>query len=180
MEFSRGLTALRAGDQSTALSGFLMALAIDPETPAHRHKALELLGLTSNYTALPQAVLAGLTRCIQDPEIDLQPLALVVRTLLQHNPMRDQWLVLTDKGGDTLELALDNGSLDGLLTDVLIRAVLNHAINISLDLEVSSRDCGATVCDARSKNQPPFCWGATAVFLKPWPFKPNEPILPGL
>ena len=134
-EFTRGLTALKAGDQSTALSGFLMALALDPEIPVHRHKTLELLGLTSNYTTLPQVVLDGLVQCTEDSDLDLQALALVVRTLLQHNPMRDQWLALAYEGGDTLEQALDNGTFDGLLTDPLVRAVLNHATNISLDLE---------------------------------------------
>ena len=92
-EFERGLLAQRNGDQVQAFSGFLMALAMDPETPAYRHKALDVLGMTAHYTALPQPVLDGLIRCAQDPDLDLQPLALVVRTLVRNNASRDQWLL---------------------------------------------------------------------------------------
>ncbi len=132
-EFDRGLTALNAGDQSQALSGFLMAL--DPETPAHRQKALETLGTSVGYTTLPQPVLDGLARCTEDPVVDLQPLALVVKTLLEHHAMRSRWLDLLDQGDDVLEHALADGVFDSILTDPIIRAVLNTAINISLDLE---------------------------------------------
>lgn len=135
-EFKRGLTALQAGDRSSALSGFLMALALDPDNPGHRRYAVDLLGTTGGYTSLPRPVLDGLARCTEDPSLDLQPLALVARTLLEHNPKRQEWLSLVESDeAQEVERALAQGYFDDLLNDPITQAVLQHATNISLDLE---------------------------------------------
>lgn len=61
-EFRRGIDALKVGNRSAALSGFIMALALDLDVAAHRQRALEVLGTTTGYTALPQTVSDGLAR----------------------------------------------------------------------------------------------------------------------
>ena len=37
-EFQRGIAALKSGNLGEALSGFLMALALDPGVPAHANR----------------------------------------------------------------------------------------------------------------------------------------------
>lgn len=77
-------------------------------------------------------------------------MALVVRTLLDHNPKRDQWLVIARSSNDTqIEQALANGVFDSLIIDPLTRVVVTHAINISLDLEdILTGFCGAMASNA--------------------------------
>ena len=135
-EYQRAELALIQGNISEALSGSLMALALNPGKSAHRAMAMKLLGMTGGYPTLPGPVLDGLVRCIDDPDLDLQPLALVVRNLLDANPLRDQWLELSQSSdfGST-ELAIKDDIFDSLFNDRLVRAVLTQATNVSLDLE---------------------------------------------
>ncbi len=134
--FEEGRAALLAADRKRAMAGFLMALALKPEEHRYQVAALDSLATATGYTSLPPAVLEALKVCAENPKLDLQPLAMVVRTLLAHHPKRAAWLALThETDSEELETALPSGLLDDVFTDPLVRAVLEHAVNISFDLE---------------------------------------------
>lgn len=134
--YEDGRAGLLAGDRKRAMAGFLMAVAIAPDDRRYQSAALDILTTATGYASLPTAVLEALVRCTSNPDLDLQALAMVVRNLLAHNPHRTLWLELTNgSGSHALEQSLASGGFDGLITDPLLRAVLDHATNISLDLE---------------------------------------------
>ena len=72
LSFHSAQLALGVGDRKGALSGLLMALALEPENPAYRRAALNILSVTSGYKTLPTPVLQVLRHCATDPSLDLQ------------------------------------------------------------------------------------------------------------
>lgn len=135
-DFQRGLAALEAGDRSGAFSGFLMALAQEPDNTLYRQHALDILGTTGGYASLPDEVLSALARCADDASLDLQPLALVLKTLLPYRPETEDWLrVARGRDSKTYTDGLRSGLFDNLATDPLVGVVLRRTTNVSLILE---------------------------------------------
>lgn len=132
---AEALRALRSGERRAALSGALMALALDPSVRAHRALALELLGATGGYRTLPAPVLAGLRACAADATLDLQPLALVVKTLLEANA-RFAALERTLAGpAADVEAALAAGAWAWFCDEPMLLGVLSRATPIGVRLE---------------------------------------------
>lgn len=135
-DFGRGLTALKAGDRSGAFSGFLMALALDPDNPLYQKHALDILETTGGYTTLPEPILDALAGCARNPDLDLQPLSLVVKILLPHRADIDECLTAASSSDtDFFNRNVDAGLFDGLASDPIICAVLRRCTNVSVILE---------------------------------------------
>lgn len=135
-DFRRGLDAFKKGDRSGALSGFLMALALEPGNALYRQHALTILGTSGGYTSLPKPVLDALALCGDDQNLDVQPLALVVQLLLPHHPSVDDWLLLTSQDDTNLfDQSVADGVFDELAADPLIRPVLRRTTSVSPVLE---------------------------------------------
>ncbi|MBL8643871.1 MAG: hypothetical protein JNK21_08050, partial [Rhodospirillaceae bacterium] len=113
--YRNGLAARAAGDLKGALSGFLMALALNPDEPAHRRAALDVLGVTSGYKTLPDAVLDALRRAASDPTLDLQPLSLVVKTLCENDARLAEMERALSGPAEDIEQRIAKGRWDWLL-----------------------------------------------------------------
>jgi len=131
--FQAAQAALARGERRAALSGFLMALALAPEERAHRRAALNILGVTAGYKSLPAPVLDGLRHCATDPALDVQPLALIVKTLFEADP-RFAVMEATPPGTQT-DAAIKTGAWDWFLNEPMLLAVLSRATAIGLRLE---------------------------------------------
>ena len=147
--YRAGVGAYTAGDMRGAAAGFLTAFGLVPDDPAYRRAAFDILNLMSGYRALPAPVIAGLERAIAANDLDLQPLALVVRNLLEADPRLAALEILTD--GD-LEARLPDAGW--LLEDQLLRAVLTRAVNISPRLEAVFARLRAHLCHAVADDRP--------------------------
>lgn len=135
-DFQRGLAAYNAGDRRGAFSGFLMALALEPDQPLYRKYALEILGTSGGYASLPVPVVDALAGCADDASLDLQPLALVVKVLLPHGTETPEWTSATCQNNtDLFDEAVEAGLFDGLASTSIIGTVLKHATNVSVALE---------------------------------------------
>lgn len=132
--FARGLAARNRGDLKGALSGFLVALALAPSTPLYRREALAILGVTSGYKSLPEPVLDALRGCALDPALDIQPLALVVRNVLENDP-RLAAMRASLVNGDNAAGRIAGGTWDWFLAEPLLHAVLARATAIGSGLE---------------------------------------------
>lgn len=135
-DFQRGLEAIKAGDRGGAFSGFLMALALEPDNSLYRRHALDILSTSGGYTTLPEPILDALAGCADDPALDLQPLALVVKLLLPHQASLKAWLNATSQHDtDVFNRQVEDGLFDDLTSDPLIATVLLHTTNVSVVLE---------------------------------------------
>jgi SAM-dependent methyltransferase len=142
--FSAGAAARAAGDARGAAAGFLTAFGLAPGVPAYRRAAFDVLNVMVGYRSLPAAVRTGLEAAARDPEIDLQPLSLVVRNLVEHDPRLDA-------------LARDDaGFADAawLLDDPLLIAVLARAVNIAPRLEAALVRLRRHLCLAVAADKP--------------------------
>lgn len=135
-DFRRGLAAYNAGDRRGAFSGFLMALALEPDHPLYRKCALEILGTSGGYAILPQPVTDALAGCADDPTLDLQPLALVAKMLLPHRAEAQEWTsTACHDDTNSFDEAVKGGLFDDLATDPIINIVLQRTTNVSTVLE---------------------------------------------
>lgn len=135
-DFQRGLAAYKAGDRRGAFSGFLMALALQPDHPLYRKYALEILGVSGGYASLPQPVTHALAKCADDPTLDLQPLALVAKTLLPRRAEAQGWTSTSCQNNtNVFDESVKAGLFDELAADPIIRTVLTRTTNVSTVLE---------------------------------------------
>ncbi|MCB2109182.1 MAG: class I SAM-dependent methyltransferase, partial [Rhodobacteraceae bacterium] len=133
--YAEGLAAARVGDRKTALREFLMALALDPSVAAHRRAAMGALRTASGYSTLPDIVIEGLKICAADAELDLQPLAMVSKQIIEADARLPDALAAATDHVATLETKLKDGAWDWLLDNPLLVPMLSRAVNISLPLE---------------------------------------------
>ncbi|MBL8631187.1 MAG: class I SAM-dependent methyltransferase [Rhodospirillaceae bacterium] len=133
--YATALAARRQGDLKAALSGFLMALALAPEHPAYRREALSILGIVSGYKTLPAPVLNALRGAVSDPALDVQPLSLVVRNIIEGDDRFAGVEATLAGAADLIEHQIDNGAWDWLLNEPLLHGVLARAILIGNRLE---------------------------------------------
>ncbi len=147
--YQAGVAAYSVGDMRGAASGFLTAFGLAPDDPSYRRAAFDILNLMSGYRALPASVIAGLERAADANDLDLQPLALVVRNLLEADP---RLAPLEALSGEALEAALPDAAW--LLDHRLLRAVLVRAVNISPRLEAVFTRLRAHLCEAVAANRP--------------------------
>ncbi|MDX2145105.1 MAG: class I SAM-dependent methyltransferase [Rhodospirillaceae bacterium] len=133
--YANGRQQLAAGDLKSALSNFLVALALAPHERAHRTAALNILGLATGYRTLPPAVLAALRDCVSDPTLDVQPLSLVMKTLAEADARLAELDVALARPAQDAEQYLARGHADWLLADPLLHGVLARGIVIGLRLE---------------------------------------------
>lgn len=133
--FESALAARRSGDGKGMLSGFLMALALSPDTPEYRREAVNLLGVTSGYKSLPAPVMDALRSCVADPSLDAQPLSLVLKTVMEADA-RFAALENTLAGPESeTERRISDGAWDWFLTEPLLHGVLARAIVIGVRME---------------------------------------------
>jgi len=80
--FTAAEAAYARGDLKTAIQSYLTAFAHEPESPVYRRTALESLNKLDGYKKLSSKIVAGLEDCVDDPTLDLQPLARVVKNIV--------------------------------------------------------------------------------------------------
>jgi SAM-dependent methyltransferase len=131
--YAEGRAKRASGDDRGAIAGFLMAFALAPDVVAYRQTAFEILNVLSGYDRLPLPLMQALARAVTDPDLDIQPLGLVVRNLLASDPRLAQFR--TALAGETAaaETAIEGASW--LLEDGLLLAVLSRAFNVSTEIE---------------------------------------------
>lgn len=112
---------------------FLMAFAIAPGVAAYRNAAFEVLNVMGGYRTLPVGVMAGLAGAVCDPKLDIQPLSLVVRNLIESDARLPELNKMLAGDGAAIEKALPGAAW--LLTDPLLTAVLARAVNIGAQIE---------------------------------------------
>jgi len=127
--------AVRVGNRKAALSGALMALALDPHTPAHRRMALDILGVTSGYKTLPAPVMDALRICAADAALDVQPLSLVVKTIFEADPRFSEMERILQGPATEIESAIVAGQWNWFFDEPIFLAVLARATLISIRIE---------------------------------------------
>ncbi len=78
--------AIARGEYKAGFRDALMALALNPTVDSHRRLALSDFSIMSGYRTLPDVVVSALEHCTNDQPLNLQPLAMVVREVLPHDP----------------------------------------------------------------------------------------------
>lgn len=135
MAFENATAVIARGEFKVGFRDALMALALNPAVDSHRRLALSYFRVMSGYRRLPDAVVSALEHCTNDPSFDLQPLAMVVREILPHDPRMKAMMGLSWSVPQVIEDAIQSDELTWFFEHRLLRAALGRAVNISDHVE---------------------------------------------